>query len=207
MSAPPLAGLAIMVKTPAFSPIKTRLARTMGVARAEEIYLKCVERIRAVVLQASRELSLEPYWAVAEKDALTHPLWTDLPTFFQGEGGLGLRLHRVYEALMQRHRFAILIGADSPELDVTHLTQTVCALKGGRSVVGPARDGGFYLFGDALPRDSIFWNTISYSTDQTALDLIAQLHSPEILPVLGDIDTEGDLTAPILSILGVHKIV
>ncbi len=52
-------------------------------------------------------------------------------------------------AFLDGARRAVVIGADSPELRPRHLRQAFTALDSGgaRAVLGPARDGGYYLLG------------------------------------------------------------
>lgn len=41
----------------------------------------------------------------------------------------------------------ILIGADTPDLPPAYLSEAIERLRGSRVVIGPASDGGYYLFG------------------------------------------------------------
>ena len=113
--------IAIFVKTPGLSPIKTRLASSIGVSAAERFHLLSAKAIESVVLDAFRaEPACIPYWAVAEKEAVHTPYWKSFQTIWQGEGSLGERLACVYDELIQQHSFVIFIGADSPHI-TSHL--------------------------------------------------------------------------------------
>ena len=81
-------GLAIFVKTPALSPVKTRLARDIGQLRAEAFYLASAEAVASVALQSQRHGGAIAYWAVAESPAMTGNAWIDLPCIPQGCGTL-----------------------------------------------------------------------------------------------------------------------
>ena len=187
--------IAIWVKTPGLSPVKTRLAAGIGGVEAERFHLLAAAAVAAVVRRVATELpgTLTPYWAVAESGAT---LWRELEVVEQGEGGLGERLSRVYDALLARHAFVLFLGADSPQLSPPLLADAVARTQRGEFVLGPAHDGGFYLFGGArsLPRET--WTGVPYSDPATLGTLEGSLrsHGPVArLAPLDDVDTVADL--------------
>ena len=189
-------GLAIFVKTPGFSPVKTRLAVGVGKDAAEEFHCLSARAVGAVAQAAQPEFT--PYWAVAELEALQSPLWKDLPTVWQGSGGLGARLHRIHEELLARHGSAFLCGADTPQLAVQALHAARATLEQSqlRFLLGPTHDGGFWLFGSRfqLPRE--VWLSITYSQSRTCQDLIEALSpygASATLDHLRDVDQVEDL--------------
>ncbi|MBI2605081.1 MAG: DUF2064 domain-containing protein [Deltaproteobacteria bacterium] len=192
--------IAIFVKTPGLSPIKTRLAASIGAGAAERFHLLSAKAIESVVLRASQEDgALKPYWAVAEKEALDSPQWNRFQTIWQGDGGLGERLCRVYNELMRRHSYVLLIGADSPQMTSHLLGESVRILsqaKDAAFVMGRAEDGGFYLFGGSAPIARDIWLDVSYSAPTTASELankVKPLGRIKELPLLLDVDTADDL--------------
>lgn len=197
------AALAIFVKTPGLSSIKTRLAASISRERAEEFYRLAVDAIGAVALAAQTRLDLKAYWAVAEESGLQHPIWSGLGRIGQGTGGLGTRLHTVYSELRQRHREVLLIGADSPQLTVAGLRSAIAALQphqiedaASDFVLGRTMDGGYYLFGGRVPVSQEIWESVSYSVETTAREfasLLRPIGSIHELPVLCDVDTADDL--------------
>lgn len=197
------AALAIFVKTPGLSSIKTRLAASIGQERAEEFYRLAVEAIRAVAMAAHAQFGLKPYWAVAEEHGLEHPMWSGLDQIRQGTGDLGTRLHTVYSELQQRHREVLLIGADSPQLPVAALRSAIATLQpsriddaGSDFVLGRTTDGGYYLFGGRRPVSQEIWEAVPYSVESTAEEfsrLLMPLGTIHELPALCDVDTVADL--------------
>jgi len=115
--------LAIFVKTPGYSPVKTRLANDLGKVSAESFHFNSAKTVAAVARQTMTTNHLDCYFAVAEQAALQNHYWRQLPNVWQGEGGLGERMERVYRALLVDHAFVILIGADSPQITVEQLTE------------------------------------------------------------------------------------
>ena len=183
--------VAIFVKTPELSPVKTRLANAVGSAAAREFYEISCRAVREVV----REVTEVAYWAVAEAPAKEHMSWHGFPLVYQGEGDLGTRLASVYETLRARHGAVVLIGADAPQITAEILRAALSA--SARSiVVGPARDGGFYLFGASQVIPSGIWESVPYSHRNTLNELKSALveRGPiEDLGMLTDVDEGDDL--------------
>lgn len=196
------AGLAIFVKTPGHSPVKTRLAATIGVRAAMEFHRLSACAVAEVAQAAGN--GLEPYWAVAELAALDDPSWQRLPRLWQGEGSLGERLHPIYSGLLARHERALLVGADAPQITPDLLQRAVDALQGDTQfVLGDARDGGFWLFGGRVPIARETWCNVRYSRPDTIAQLRQALglrDATGALPTLADVDTTQDL-APLAEAL------
>lgn len=193
-----MTAVAIFVKTPGYSPIKTRLARTIGRERAEV----CHQKSAACVLEVVRQSGLTGYWAVAEAEAIDHPQWQSLPSIAQGEGSLGKRMQHVHDALVQEHGSAILIGADLPQLQAVDLTAAADWLNyhKPRSVLGPAQDGGFWLFGANHWYPESAWTSVRYSQADTADQFIRALNVGKWkrLATRRDIDQASDI-APVVA--------
>jgi glycosyltransferase A (GT-A) superfamily protein (DUF2064 family) len=187
--------VAVWVKTPGLSPLKTRLARAVGTAAAEEFYRRSADAVRAVVQRAADHLPgrLTPYWAVAEDDS---DAWREWATVRQGSGDLGERLSHVYRTLLERHPFAVFLGADAPQITPGVLQRAAEIAAAGRFALGPAEDGGFYLFagGHSIPRD--VWTGVPYSDAATLRRLeegLRPLAPIDRLPEAFDVDTHDEL--------------
>jgi glycosyltransferase A (GT-A) superfamily protein (DUF2064 family) len=188
--------VAAFARTPGYTPAKTRLASGVGAENAAEFYrlsLAITEALLGLVAQQG----MSPYWAVTEAHGLDDPRWQSLPRLWQGEGGLGERQDRVYRHLLKEHSGVLLIGADCPLLTPGDLIQASQLAVGGEPfVLGPATDGGYYLFGGRLAVPSPVWTGVEYSTPGTAGQLRAALRpfgAVELLPELPDVDTAADL--------------
>ena len=161
-----MSAVAIFVKTPGQSAIKTRLAATIGASLAEQWHQRAAHAVAEVALQAN----VGPvYWAVAEAKGEGHPLWADLPRLIQSVGGLGTRMADIHNHLIDRHGQAILLGADTPQIESRDLTQAHHWLTSAqpRQVLGPASDGGFWLYGSNQATDQTHWERVSYSQTST----------------------------------------
>ncbi|MFT4553106.1 MAG: glycosyltransferase A (GT-A) superfamily protein (DUF2064 family) [Chlamydiales bacterium] len=191
--------VAIFVKTPGLSPVKSRLAASIGKGKAEAFYLLSVQASEAVVLSAKALLNnrLHPYFAVAEKEAVNLPIWKNLTAMHSGEGGLGLRLDYVYSTLLKKHQSVLLIGADSPQITPDIIVQAHGMLKQSSSFIfGGAHDGGFYLFGGSKPVSKEIWSDVTYSSEKTLEQMVQNFSAiGEItyLKPLSDVDIESDI--------------
>ena len=189
-----MTALAIFVKTPGLTPVKTRLARDIGATAATEFHVRAARCVAAVARAAMPDV--QPYWAVAEQPGVRDPLWAGFPSVWQGEGELGSRLHEVYSRLLQRHGSVLLIGADAPQVTPGLLSGAGRTLhQDAPFTIGPARDGGFWLFGGRLPVPERVWRGIAYSTEETGAQLLAALRPSAVrtCPVLSDADRLDDL--------------
>lgn len=188
--------LAIFVKTPGYSAVKSRLAADCGSAYAVQWYRHAACAVAAVSRAAALRYGLTIYWAVAEPDAADK--WPGLPVIDQGGGGLGERMARVHAELVARHGFGMLIGADAPQLSVELIGQAFNWLDTAppRLVLGPASDGGFWLFGANVTPPLSTWCAVPYSSPDTArrLQLAMQnLGAWHPLSTLTDVDYSRDL--------------
>lgn len=191
---------AAFVKTPTLSPLKTRLAQSIGPEAAEHFYLLSTRAVQAFLSEAALLTAgaIQPFWAVAEKPALKHKLWGVFPVLHQGEGDLGARLNHVYASLLARGDGVMLLGADSPQLRgklLVHAMELLCR-PDVDFVAGPSYDGGFYLFAGKKSIPAPCWKNVPWSQSTTLSTLLSGLKEighVELLPAHLDIDTAEDL--------------
>jgi uncharacterized protein len=193
-------GVAVFVKTPGLSPVKTRLAAGIGTAAAEQWHCLAAD---AVAAAASSLPGLTVYWSVAEPLPEAASSWPGLPRIAQGSGELGERMGRVCAALLARHDFAVLLGADTPQLDPAELAEAAnwLAAPEPRLAMGPALDGGFWLLGANRrpdPGDWVRHPCGRADTGQGFRDALARHGKWRMLAQLTDVDEAGDL-APMLA--------
>lgn len=197
--------LCIFVKAPQAGAVKTRLAATIGAARATELAeaffwdtLALAERLaspRVVVALSGDERLLPALRGRAE-------VWP------QGDGDLGARLERNLRRALACGARAVVVGTDSPGLPMEYLTRGIAALETHDAVLGPADDGGFYLIGmKACPPGSLAG--LPWSSGDTRAKTLARLQergmTVALLPPWFDVDQAADL-ARLRSMLGARII-
>ena len=110
---------------------------------------------------------------------------------------MGVRLYGAFEEAFSRAaRRPVLIGSDSPTLPGHLLTVAARALEAHDVVIGPARDGGYYLIGLRKPRPDLFAG-IDWSTDRVLSQTIDRARTAGLsvfyLPYWYDVDTADNL--------------
>lgn len=190
-------GLAIFVKTPEFSPVKSRLWPALGRPAAATFHRLAAAAVASVAARAAESAGLHVHWAVAESEALTPELWPGLPQLSQGEGCLGRRMARIHRLLRHRYRSSLLIGADIPQLQAAELATAADWLTDPepRLALGRAADGGFWLFGANVPLAEARWIGVPYSSAATATRFVAAMTGTGTwreLATLRDVDEPAD---------------
>ena len=193
------AALVLFAKNPELSPVKTRLAKTIGPDLAGEFYQHSL-RVTLNLMESLSDVA-QGFVAVAEEGE-GHGFWSGKKRSFllidQGEGGLGERLSKVYAELIEQFQSVVFIGADSPHLPMRILLQAFKSLDSSSTdfLLGKTLDGGFYLFGGrkSVPKD--LWTAVPYSQSSTSEILMGNLQSRgSVLQVEEnfDVDTVEDL--------------
>lgn len=186
--------LIIMVKQPIAGRVKTRLAKGIGSVAATAAY-------RNMLTSLVARLANDPRWvtilAVSPDMASESPM---LPTksarTSQGGGDLGQRLHRVTHQCGRGP--VVVIGTDSPSVMPSDVANAFKALGSHDAVLGPSRDGGYWLVGlKRCPRTPRAFDDVRWSTEHTLADTRANLagRSVALLGIHGDVDEAADLQA------------
>ena len=189
--------LIVFVKEPRPGAVKTRLAAALGDEHAAAIYRALAEEEVRRTRPASGEYERLFFFTPAEAGpALAR--WFPGETFLPQKGDdLGRRMANAFEAAFARGaRRVAIVGTDVPGVSRELVKEALLALGDHDLVVGPARDGGYYLLALDRPRpllfDAIPWSTsaVLSATAERAAVLGLRL---SVLEPLADIDTLDDL--------------
>lgn len=192
------------LKAPRSGTVKTRLAVAVGEERAVAIYRRLVEQqISAIPPQWRCWVAFAPADADEVMRAWLEPIrlkaapGTQLAFVPQPEGDLGDRLHAGLSLARRLGRTPVLaIGGDCPALNRARFELAERALRTHDAVIGPARDGGYYLLGLHVLLPELF-RGIDWSTDRVAAQtrerLRARRQSWAELPVEDDVDDLASL--------------
>jgi rSAM/selenodomain-associated transferase 1 len=186
--------LVVFARCPEPGRVKTRLARTVGDDAAAALYAAFVEDLRARFAGAPFAVR----WAVAPPDTGFAARFA-IPieeTFAQQGGDLGARMETAF-ARARDAGFArtVLIGSDMPQLACATVERAFAALDRADVVLGPARDGGYYLVAARRPLDvftGVAWSTstVLAATCSRATELGLTV---ELLDRDFDVDEASDL--------------
>ncbi len=188
------AQVVVLAKYPTPGAVKTRLAAAIGADAACRLH-------RAFVIDLAARLGstgLPVTWAFWPPEAPFADLVAPAPCVAQVAGDLGNRLDAAIRQCFDRRPLPVIVlGADSPQLDLRCLDEAAGALADGVDVVvGPALDGGYYLLGVRTPVTSLFtgvpWGTdrVLQATLTRAGDRRVRLLSPTF-----DVDDAAGLAA------------
>ena len=185
--------LIIFYRNAELGKVKTRLAATLGDKRALDIYLKLSKHTLKIAEKINAK-KIVYYSQSVEQNGL----W---PENFLKEvqlgNDLGERMLNAFRKCFEvGYKRVCIIGTDCYELDENVITQAFDALKENDAVIGPAKDGGYYLLGMNQFLRELFQNKV-WSTSSVAQDTIQNFKRLKlkyhILPILNDIDREEDL--------------
>ena len=178
----------VFARAPRYGAVKSRLAHDIGAAETLRFY-------RPALAGLIRRLRRDPRWdtslCVTPNSAnLEGGMWPgQVARTTQGGGDLGRRMIRALRAAGMRP--AIVIGSDIPEIEPAHIAVAVRALGASPFVLGPARDGGYWLIGARHPeglRETLL-DGVRWSSAFTLEDSLRRLAGAYVLPsVLDDID-------------------
>ena len=184
----------VFVRVPALGHGKSRLASTMGVESAHRIAEFLLRRTLETCAPFHHvQICYTPADAGRVVQGWMRPGWT---CSAQVDGDLGVRMARAFqEAFAEGFSRVLAIGCDCPEMTTKDLQDAEHALEQSEVVLGPARDGGYWLLGMRRFYPELL-SEIPWSTDavfQRTLERAAWAGlSVSLLRRLSDIDTESD---------------
>jgi len=142
--------LIIFTRYPETGSTKTRLIPLLGAEGAANLQRKMTEHTlsRMKGLTASNDFTIEIRHDGGNEDVMKQWLGSEFEYASQGDGDLGCRMKRAFEDAFKSGAAAVvIIGTDIPELTAVDITKAFAALKQKKMVLGPAKDGGYYLIG------------------------------------------------------------
>jgi rSAM/selenodomain-associated transferase 1 len=190
----------VFTRTPVPGQVKTRLIPAIGAARAANLHRAMLWRTVATAVEA--RIGPVGLWCIPASE---HPYLAEiqrefgLELYLQKGADLGERMHLALGSQAGQSGGAVLVGTDCPFLEARDLQQAAGALRDGcDAVIGPARDGGYYLIGvrqsDWQAFSGIPWGSgqVLAATLEKFRDLGWQWHE---LSTRSDVDRPADLEA------------
>ena len=190
--------VAVFAKAPIPGEVKTRLAPVLGEHGAAALHRVLVMH----AIQTAVGAGIGPVELWCAPDA-AHPFFAEcrrrlgVTLMAQGEGDLGARMQRAFDAMLSSAVRALLVGSDIPPMTPDYLRAADAALAQGHdAVLGPAEDGGYALIGLARVDAGLFEHIRWSASDVFAVTRarIAGLGWRHLeLPTLWDVDRPEDL--------------
>jgi len=197
--------LMIFTKNSEEGKVKTRLAKDIGNKNALLVYNTLLEHTRDVALELSC-FRLVLYSEFIDFDDLFNNQYFLKDEQFKGD--LGERLSAGFnENFEEGFDNIICIGSDCHELTVSIVNEAFEKLNNNDVVIGPAKDGGYYLIGMKRLHSELFLNK-EWSMPNVMLDTILDLKKINLkyalLPTLSDVDDINDLNDTLKAIIDIE---
>jgi uncharacterized protein len=193
--------LIVFMRYPERGKVKSRLAEEVGTEEAYRVYRMLCRRTLGIAADFRHEnpdvrifVSFTPRGKQSQLQQEYPGPWTFVP---QAGTHLGDRMGRAFDSVLSAgFRHAVLIGTDLADLQTMDIEQAFRTIEGGSAVLGPARDGGFYLIGLDRPCPSALsfrdWGT-NQIHDRTSRALMEAGLSVGRTAVRRDVDRIEDL--------------
>jgi rSAM/selenodomain-associated transferase 2/rSAM/selenodomain-associated transferase 1 len=196
--------LIVFTRFPDPGKTKTRLIPQLGANGAARLQRKMTEHIIATAAKVSNrpDLTIEVRHDGGSTGLMQEWLGPQFSYRPQGPGDLGRQMARAFEeAFRDSKGAAVIVGSDIPGISADIIQQAFEGLQKNDLVLGPARDGGYYLIGmkktipaETYPHlfDGINWGSgeVLSQTLQTARESGLRF---VLLESLADVDRPVDL--------------
>ena len=186
--------LMVFMKNPIAGKVKTRLAIETGKKEALNIYLRLIEHTQFVTSKIQTcDKAIYYSSSVDEHDQWTSDTYNK---YLQKGNGLGEKLSNAFaDAFNHGYKKVIAIGTDSFEITSDIIDNAFSSLENSEIVIGPAKDGGYYLIGMNRHKPEIF-KDIEWGTNKGLSATLSIIRSIDcrhtLLKELSDIDTLQD---------------
>ena len=185
--------LITFIKNPQKGKVKTRLAASIGEEKAFVIYNKLTELTRIAASEAKAT-----NWLFYDNNIINDDLWSNeiFSKKLQVEGNLGARMEAAFKAAFEEADKVVIIGSDCPEIDPALINEAFTKLELADVVIGPSKDGGYYLLGMNNCYNFLF-QEMPWSTERLRDTTIEAIQAEGLLYTqlkqLSDVDYYEDL--------------
>jgi len=173
--------------------VKTRLAKDIGIHKALDVYNELVHHTHKITkkVEADKAVYYSEYVEIED-------IWDDgsFKPQVQKGNSLGEKMSTAFDEAFDSYKKVVIIGSDCYDLSTKIINTAFEMLEEHDVVVGPAKDGGYYLLGMNEYFPQLFKDK-EYSTANVLNELLEEVDTLELsvykLPMLSDIDTFEDL--------------
>ena len=184
--------LIVFTRNPELGKCKTRLAKVVGNENALKIYVHLLQHTANVSIKTKASRYVFYSESINKED-----IWDNshFNKKLQIGDNLGERMQNAFEELFKlNYDKIIIIGSDLLDLNEAIIEEAFLQLDTNDIVIGPAKDGGYYLLGMKQSHPTVF-DIDNWGTDTVYKQTIAKLINNKVyvLKTLNDIDYVEDL--------------
>lgn len=186
------AHLLIFTKYPRPGCVKTRLIPVLGAEAAALLHCRLTEQTVSEMLKLHCRLKV--CYDGASRAEMQQWLG-DLELLEQGSGDLGQRISRAVDlSFKEGADKVVVVGTDTPTLTAHTVLRAFQGLENAELVLGPARDGGYYLIALSRPVPALFVG-IEWSSERVLRQTLTAATGLKVLLLeeMADIDRPEDL--------------
>jgi|TARA_R110002050_G_scaffold17653_7_gene52104 hypothetical protein len=193
----------VFQKFPAPGKVKTRLAATIGNDKAVYIYTYLLNYTHQLLTTIPADTLVFHEGTINKTEYPGNNYY-----FFPQEGNnLGDKMYNAFsKAFEENYDQVLIIGTDCLELKNSHIEEALSSLDKNDLVLGPAKDGGYYLIGlnknDPRLFENIQWSTESVFAETMNIAKMLQL-KVHLLERLNDIDAYSDLSEQLKKLISI----
>ena len=186
----------IFAKFPEQGKVKTRLAKSIGFEKATELYARLAEHSFNETKKLSNVTRYLFYSDISDRKRISEWIGVGFTLYPQSEGSLGERMKNAFNKVITKGSTkTIIIGSDIPGLSKSLISKAFKELGESEIVIGPSKDGGYYLLGMKKFYPELF-EGISWSTEVVLSQTLAKAKllnlKVTLLKELIDIDRIAD---------------
>ncbi|WP_372920644.1 TIGR04282 family arsenosugar biosynthesis glycosyltransferase [Salegentibacter sp.] len=184
--------LIIFARNPEKGKVKTRLAKDIGEKAALDIYKFLLNHIATITKEISVDKIVYYTESFPQQDIFDGEIFKKK---FQKGNDLGEKMeHAFRDAFAKGYKRVIIIGTDLPDLAKEDLDDAFLRLHKHDVVIGPAKDGGYYLLGMKSLNSKVFKNKV-WSTSSVLKNTLEDFknNTVKLLKTLNDIDVLSDI--------------
>lgn len=184
--------LIIFTKNPELGKCKTRLAKSIGDTAALEVYKKLLQHTAKVTQDLSADKAVFYNIEPIDQDDFSSTYFSKKT---QRGDDLGEKMSNAFQGGFQNnYEKVVIIGSDLYDLQTRDIDEAFLQLTHNDYVIGPAKDGGYYLLGMKKFTPEVF-QEINWSTATVLKETLHILKNKKValLTQKNDIDTIDDI--------------
>lgn len=196
--------LLLFTRYPEAGKTKTRLIPKLGAEGAAQLQKRLTERVVLQTNLLAQRLGIKTVVHYAGDSREMMMSWLgSMNCVEQVDGDLGQKMRSAFEhTFADGAETAVLIGSDIPDITTDLLQQAFTSLLTKEVVIGPSKDGGYYLIGLVAKQSAqlipLLFEKMHWSTAELFATTMHRLgkagYDVAILPTLRDIDLPTDLS-------------